>query len=103
MSISSNRPPQWREDFSAVTFGIQAVKVKKKAAEEGDAEKKAAESDAEKKDTPPAPTAADEDKPDLVIWHWKDSRLQSMQQVQETADKNFSYLCAYRPQEQKFV
>ena len=39
----------------------------------------------------------------MVIWHYKDSRLQPMQQVQENADKNFSFLCAYRPAEQKFL
>ena len=32
--------------------------------------------------------------PTLVIWHWKDDRLQPMQQVQENADKNFSFLSA---------
>ena len=37
------------------------------------------------------------DKPDMVIWHWKDKRLQPMQQVQENADKNFSFECLYRP------
>ncbi len=39
----------------------------------------------------------------MVIWHWKDKRLQPMQQVQENQDKNFSYLAMYRPSEQKFV
>ena len=38
-----------------------------------------------------------------MIWHWKDPRLQSMQQVQENADKNFSYLCSWRPADHKFV
>jgi len=33
----------------------------------------------------------EEETPDLVIWHWLDKRLQSMQQVQEQRDKNFSY------------
>src|SRR5262249_50779224 len=45
----------------------------------------------------------DEDKPDLVLWHWKDDRLQSQQQVQEQADKNYSYLCLYRVKEGMFL
>ncbi len=36
------------------------------------------------------------------MWHWKDSRLQSMQQVQENRDKNFSYLCSWRPDGKQF-
>src|SRR5262249_43073408 len=35
--------------------------------------------------------------------HWKDKRLQSMQQVREAQDKTFSYLALYRPDEKKFV
>ena len=42
-------------------------------------------------------------RPDMVIWHWKDARLQPMQQVQETQDKNFSFLAAYRPADRKFI
>lgn len=43
------------------------------------------------------------EKPDLVIWHWKDERLQSQQQVQEAADKRFSYLAVYHVETQRFV
>ncbi|HEX3747157.1 MAG TPA: prolyl oligopeptidase family serine peptidase [Bryobacteraceae bacterium] len=94
MSISPNRAPAWRDDLSAVLFGIQEIKPKKNAAKgkSGDAEKKDDESG-----------VADEDRPDLVLWHYKDSRLPSMQQVQENADKNFSYLAEYRPAESKFI
>jgi hypothetical protein len=45
----------------------------------------------------------DEDKPDVVIWHWKDKRLQSRQQKEEQQDKNFNYLCIYHVAEKKFV
>ena len=51
-----------------------------------------------------APRLPEDDKPDLVIWHWKDSRLQTQQQVQENADKNFSYLSRRGvPADGKFV
>ncbi|MCK7482732.1 MAG: hypothetical protein M0C28_40645 [Candidatus Moduliflexus flocculans] len=49
-----------------------------------------------------AETPADE-KVDLVLWHHKDPRLQSQQQVQEQADKNFSYLSVYRVKENRFI
>ncbi len=93
MTISSTRPPVWRADLSEVMFGIHEVKPKKKGAKDSEA------SDAAKPATPPDTP----DLPDLVIWHYKDPRLQSQQQVQENADKNFSYLCAYSPATKKFV
>ena len=53
---------------------------------------------------PPAPTAAPDttERPDLVIWHYKDPRLQSQQQVQESSDKSYNYLSIYRVPENKF-
>ena len=38
-----------------------------------------------------------------MLWHWQDKRLQSQQRVQETRDRNFNYLSAYRPAEKKFI
>src|SRR5205823_35812 len=46
---------------------------------------------------------ADEEKPDLVIWHYQDPRLQSQQLIQAQADKNFSYLSIYHVKAKKFV
>src|SRR5262249_43238245 len=43
------------------------------------------------------------EKPDLVLWHWKDQRLQPQQQVEEGRDKNFSYLATYRVAEKRFI
>ena len=90
MSVSSNRNPMWLADLSSVTFGIHELHPKKK--------KPSAD------DKVPAPKEEDTpDQPDMVIWHYKDSRLQPMQQVQENADKNFSFLAAYRVADQKFM
>jgi dipeptidyl aminopeptidase/acylaminoacyl peptidase len=107
MTLSPNRAPTWTEDLGGLLFGIHEIKKK---------EEKPAAKEGEKKDTPPAKpapggsrsnpgTAAgkEKDKPDLVIWHWADERLQSQQQVQAPADKNFSYLALYRPAEKKFL
>lgn len=38
----------------------------------------------------------DPDVPSLVLWHWKDTRVQSQQQVQESSDRNFAHVAAFR-------
>jgi dipeptidyl aminopeptidase/acylaminoacyl peptidase len=38
----------------------------------------------------------DADVPSLVLWHWKDPRTQSTQQVQENQDRSFAYVAAYQ-------
>lgn len=113
MTISANRTPFWMADLSAVVFGISELKKKKDAAKDTGAEGKPEEAKSEVKPEakpkaesakPAAPKPEDEpEKPDLVVWHWKDDRLQSMQQVQERSDRNFSFLCVYRPSEEKFL
>jgi len=86
MSVSPNRSPSWTKDLGGLLFGIYTPKKKEKPeGEKGEA----------------AAGDADE-KVDLVLWHWKDKRLQSQQQVQEGQDKNYSYLAIYRPAEKKF-
>jgi acetyl esterase/lipase len=96
MSISPNRTPAWMADLSAVTFGIHELKPKKKEDADDAGKQEDGKPSAQKADDEP-------DKPDMVIWHWKDKRPQPMQQVQENMDKNFSYLCVYRPAEHKFL
>lgn len=101
MSIAAARTPVWLKDLDAVTFGIHELKAKKDSAngkpEGGEGAAPAG---------PPAASAQGDDnktRPDLILWHYKDRRLPSMQQVQENSDKNFSYLALYRPAEKKFV
>jgi len=89
MTVSPNRTPSWTKDLGALLFGIH--KPKKKERPEG-----------ERVDLRTSDASSDE-KVDLVLWHWKDKRLQSMQQVQENQDKNYSYLAIYRPAEKKFI
>jgi len=101
MTVSPDRAPEWTEGFDALLFGIREAKKKK------DADKKEPEA-AKPGEAPaaPAPKAeelADEDIPDLVLWHGRDSRLQSEQQVQEQRDKTFSYLAEYRVAEKAFL
>ncbi len=99
MTISANRNPTWRENLSGVTFGIHEVTPKKNAA----APERAAATEGDAPVPPARPADPGPDQPSLVLWHYKDTRLQSQQQVQETADKNFSYLCEYLPAEKKFL
>ncbi len=102
MGVSPNRPPAWTEDLSAITFGIRQPK-------KSDAKPEAAQAPAkpdQKAGAKPAPepeAAPDDEKPDLVIWHYKDPRLQSQQQVQEETDKNLSYLSVVLVTDKKFV
>ncbi|HEX7485696.1 MAG TPA: prolyl oligopeptidase family serine peptidase [Vicinamibacterales bacterium] len=110
MAISPNRTPTWTEDLSALLFGIRKPKnadprpdAKADAKADPKSEVKPAVPDVKPETPPAADTAPDEEKPDLVIWHYKDPRLQSQQQVQEEMDKNFSFLSIYRVAEKKFI
>jgi dienelactone hydrolase len=102
MTVSPDRAPEWTESFDAVLFGIREAK-KKKDADKLEGGEAAAGPDA----APAAPKKdeeiADEDIPDLVIWHGQDKRLQSQQQVQEQRDKTYSYLAEYRIAEKAFI
>ena len=99
MTIASNRAPQWTEDGNGFIFGIKEVEktAKAKNKEEQDAEGEA------KKDGAKKATLTAADKPDLVIWHWQDNRIQAQQQVQSGRDKTFNYLCLYWIAENNFV
>ena len=80
MTVSPNRAPVWLADLSQVTFGIHEIKPKA-----------------------PTPDKSAEDKPDMVIWHYKDPRLVSMQVIQQNADKNFSFVSVWNPATGSFV
>jgi dipeptidyl aminopeptidase/acylaminoacyl peptidase len=101
MNISANRAPEWTDDMSGILFGITPVK-KKEGSDKADDDK------AKPEDPRAAAMAAmkkgeEEDKPDMVIWHYKDKRLQAQQQVEEGRDKVFSYLSTYRVADKKFI
>ena len=102
LRITADRAPRWAADRSAIYFGIAARRA-------------APESKTPRPDVRPVAgepgamqatgrgNAADDDLASLVIWHGKDPRLQSQQQVEESRDKTFSYLAAYRVGDRKFV
>lgn len=99
MAISTARTPTLSEDRGTLYFGIHTPP---KAAAGG--LNLAALLGASKGDATKGKGALSKpgDKPDLVIWHGKDSRLQSEQQVKAGSDSMHTYLCAYRIADKKF-
>lgn len=59
--------------------------------------------EAKKKAPPLATTGGDGAKPDLVVWHWKDERLQPMQEKQASSDRAVTYPAVYWTKDKKFV
>lgn len=75
MEVSPERTPRWVQQLDGMVFGLRVAVAP----------------------VPKAELLEDDDRPTLMLWHGKDSRLQSMQQVQETSDKSFSFLATYWP------
>lgn len=126
MTVSPNKNPVWSEDLSRIFFGINTWEAVKKEMEKPAADTSKANTLVDlqriKSDTSiktvddlkkalarlEAPkekptTKNDADKPDMVIWNWKDSRLQSLQQVAERSDKNYAYTAMFDTRNGKFI
>src|SRR5262249_4744783 len=106
MAISANRNPNWTEGLDALHFGIHRPHKKDPKAAEETGKDDAPKVAGKKKGQPGKPTETGDAAPDkvnLVIWHWQDDRLQSQQQVEAGRDKTFSFLCAYRVKEHRFL
>ncbi len=117
MTISPNSSPRWSENLNTLFFGIHRNEKKEREDEatdeetaENDTLTTAASDTINKADNDTISSAGNgaaakntDEKPDLVLWHWKDSRLQSVQKNRETADKNYSYLSLYHVGENKFI
>ena len=109
MVISADRAPRWAEDFSVVYFGLKEAKKKQPttpmladaAANRPSVVQAGAPGAGGAVNQPNVP--ADDENSSLILWHWKDPRLQSQQIVQEQADKTYSYLSAYRIGENKVI
>jgi len=102
LRITADRAPRWAADRSAIYFGIAPRRLVPESKTPRPDVKPAA-------GVPGAMQATARGNPDddelasLVIWHGKDPRLQSQQQVEESRDKAFSYLAGYRVADRKFV
>jgi dipeptidyl aminopeptidase/acylaminoacyl peptidase len=107
MSISGNRAPVWTDSRDAIVFGIaKLTKVERPAGGRGAAAGENTEGQEGGGGRGAGAATNDEnntERPNLVIWHYKDPRLQTQQEVQENADRNFNFLSLYRLQENKMV
>ncbi len=100
--VTPDRAPRWAADRSAIYFGIAERRL-------------VPESKTPRPDVRPAAgvpgamqatgrnSGGDDDLPSLVIWHGKEPRLQSQQQVEESRDKSFTFLAGYRVADRRFV
>ena len=103
MSISPNRDPLWTDDLQALLFGLYEPRLKEGAADTNDeGEGAPASGDASRNGDTAGAENADE-KVDLVLWHYKDPRLQTQQEVQEARDRAFNYVAEYRVPSKKFI
>ncbi|HXG55500.1 MAG TPA: hypothetical protein VNJ03_09010 [Vicinamibacterales bacterium] len=103
-TVSGNRAATWNEKMDAFIFGTHEPKKRDASAPAAPGAAPAEGADAAA--APPTGPAAGNDpdeKVDLVLWHWKDPRLQSQQEVQESMDRTFSYTAMYHVGPQKFV
>jgi len=113
MTISPNRAPRWSESLDAIFFGIHEVEMKEDAGdededvasgeEEGEEQGEEEDVDKERPGRTGSDDLEDDEKPELVIWHWKDPRLQAMQQVQANRDRDFNFLSVYWVSPKRFV
>jgi dipeptidyl aminopeptidase/acylaminoacyl peptidase len=103
-SVSPNRAPQWTDDMQALVFGLHEPRPR-------DPSSGAADEETTDESTSTAAPAgggrgdaqAAEEKVDLVLWHYKDPRLQTQQEVQEARDRAYNYAAVYRVASKKFV
>lgn len=102
MTISSNRAPQWNDKRSAIFFGVEKL-TEKKEKDGADSKKKPDSGSGESEPKKQDPKTGDDESAGLVIWHWNDPRLQSMQQKQESRDKKKFDLCVFLVDETKTI
>jgi dienelactone hydrolase len=107
MRVSADRAPRVADDFGAVFFGIREAKPKAETMANRDGPRRTpivqagAPGEGGERNQPHADP--DDQNATLVLWHWRDPRLQSQQLVQEQADRTYSYLVEYRIADNKFV
>ncbi len=100
MAVSPNRDPEWTDDRQALLFGIHVPEPKDTSAPPAGGRGRRR---SRRRGAPDGAANNADEKVDPVLWHWKDPRLQTEQQVQEQRDRAFSYLAEYRIQPAKFI
>jgi dipeptidyl aminopeptidase/acylaminoacyl peptidase len=102
LRITADRAPKWAADRSAIFFGIAPRRTAPESKTPRPDVRPAAGIPAAMQSTARA-NPEDDSLASLVIWHAKDPRLQSQQQVEESRDKAFTYLAEYRVPDRKFL
>ncbi|HWP02490.1 MAG TPA: prolyl oligopeptidase family serine peptidase [Gemmatimonadaceae bacterium] len=102
MRISPERAPRWAGDESAIFFGVAPVRSELEARGQRPDVRPAAGVPGAMQATGRA-AGSEDSLPTLVLWHSKEPRLQSQQQVEEARDRSFTFLVAYRLRERRFV
>ncbi len=103
MRLSGDRPPRWVWDRSAIFLGVAERRVSAPGEKPSPDVKAVAGAPGAIAGGGGGARSDDDALPSLIIWHGNDSRLQSQQQVEESRDKAFSYLAAYRVTDQRLV
>ena len=103
MRITADRAPRWAADRSALFFGIAARRMTPESKTPRPDVRPAAGIPGAMQSTARGSAGDDDDLATLVIWHGKDPRLQSQQQVEESRDKQFTFLAEYRVNDHKFI
>ena len=102
--VSADRAPKWSDAQGTIYFGLREPRPAPPASTAppvgGGASAPAPGAGAGGQ---VAPARQDEDTPSLILWHWKDPRLQSAQQVTEAQDRSFSYLAAWHVASPKVI
>ncbi|MCA0375285.1 MAG: prolyl oligopeptidase family serine peptidase [Gemmatimonadetes bacterium] len=102
--ISADRAVTFNRSRSSFTFGLREPRPPREPAAGGGGAAPAANAPAPGAGAGGQIAAAPQTSPDvpsLILWHWKDPRTQSSQQVQEAADRAFSYVAVYDITSQK--
>jgi dipeptidyl aminopeptidase/acylaminoacyl peptidase len=102
MSISPNRDPLWTDDLEALLFGLYEPRHKD-GVDDTTTDAPADGAPAPADTTANGDAAGSDEKVDLVLWHYKDPRLQTQQEVQEARDRAYNYVAEYRVQAKKFI
>jgi dipeptidyl aminopeptidase/acylaminoacyl peptidase len=102
-SISPNRSPQWTDDLQALIFGLYEPRPRDASSASADEEGADDQTTSGPQGGGRGDAQAAEEKVDLVLWHYKDPRLQTQQEVQEARDRAFNYVAEYRVASKKFI
>jgi acetyl esterase/lipase len=93
----------WTDALDGFTFNIATHKKKTETAPAPKELKPDTKDEPKKGKKGGSLSSGDGAKPDLVVWHWKDERLQPMQEKQAAIDRATTYSAVYWTKEKKFV